>query len=99
MLPGCRPSTAAAAHPSPLPRPSPASPNARSWKRNDDFPECHGCGGANTREHAFTQTWCAGRRKWEAESLCLDCHSFTHRTYADPDFMLPEEMDKAAWTA
>jgi len=43
------------------------------------------------------QTWCAGRRKWEAESLCLDCHAFTHRAYADPDFLLPEELDKAAW--
>lgn len=25
------------------------------WKRNDDFPECLGCGSKNTKEHHFTQ--------------------------------------------
>lgn len=25
------------------------------WKRNEDFPECLGCKGSNTREHYFTQ--------------------------------------------
>jgi hypothetical protein len=28
---------------------------AARWKRNDDFPNCLGCGGSDTKEHFFTQ--------------------------------------------
>lgn len=72
---------------------------AARWRRSDEFPDCLGCGSRNTKEHAFTQTWCRGKRVWEAESLCLDCHRFSWRHYRDPDFKTPEEHDKATWTA
>jgi hypothetical protein len=71
---------------------------AARWKPNEAFPECGVCGSANTREHAFTQTWCRGKKKWDAEALCLDCHAFTRRTYCDPDFKTPEEAEKERWT-
>lgn len=29
--------------------------------------------------------------------LCLECHSFTKRTYCDPDFKTPEEYEKERW--
>lgn len=32
------------------------------------------------------QTWCRGKKKWESETLCLDCHCFSFRSYCDPDF-------------
>lgn len=67
------------------------------WKRNDDFPDCLACGGMNTKEHHFVQTWCRGLRRWESETLCLDCHMFSWRSYADPDFATPEEHEKALW--
>lgn len=41
--------------------------------------------------------WCRGKKKWESEILCLDCHSFTLRTYSDPDFKTPEEYEKERW--
>ena len=43
------------------------------------------------------QTWCRGKKKWECESLCLDCHSFSFRSYCDPDFKTPEEYEKERW--
>ena len=43
------------------------------------------------------QTWCRGKKQFESESLCMDCHMFTWRSYSDPDFMLPEEYDKVRW--
>lgn len=69
------------------------------WKRNEDFPECLACGGSRTKEHYFTQTWCRGKKKWESECLCLDCHEFSWRSYSDPDFMTPEEYEKQRWQA
>lgn len=45
----------------------------------------------------WQQMWCRGKKKWESEILCLDCHSFTLRTYADPDFKTPEEYEKERW--
>ena len=45
------------------------------------------------------QTWCRGKKKWESELLCLDCHMFTWRSYDDPDFQTPEDYEKARWTA
>ena len=54
---------------------------------------------ALTQEHYFTQTWCRGKRVWEAESACLDCLQFSHRAYRDPDFKTPEQHDKEHWTA
>ena len=27
------------------------------WKRNEDFVQCLQCGGVNTKEHHFIQTW------------------------------------------
>ena len=70
---------------------------AARWKKNEAFPECLHCGSTNTKEHAFTQTWCRGKKKWEAEALCLDCHMFTRRWYSDPDFKTPEEYEKERW--
>ncbi len=43
------------------------------------------------------QTWCRGKKKWESELLCLACHSFSWRSYCDPDFKTPEEYEKARW--
>eukprot|EP00889_Picochlorum_renovo_P007237 jgi/Picre1/34267/NNA_001741.t1 len=46
---------------------------AARWKTNEEFAECLNCGSTNTKEHAFTQTWCRGKKKWDSECLCLDC--------------------------
>ena len=67
------------------------------WKRNDDFPDCLACGSKNTKEHHFNQSWCRGRKKWESELLCMDCHMFSWRSYDDPDFMMPEDYEKLKW--
>jgi hypothetical protein len=67
------------------------------WKRNDRFPECLACDGTATKEHHFMQTWCRGKKQFESETLCMDCHMFSWRSYSDPDFMLPEEYDKVRW--
>ena len=67
------------------------------WKRNDDFPDCLACGSLNTKEHHFIQTWCRGKRRWESETLCLDCHSFSWRKYCDPGFTTPSEYEKQRW--
>lgn len=72
---------------------------AERWKPNPDFPSCLGCSSNNTKEHYFTQTWCRGRKWWQAESLCLDCHCFSWREYHDPDFKTPEQWEKEEWTA
>lgn len=69
------------------------------WKPNEAFLECLNCGSKNTKEHHFTQTWCRGKKKWESECLCLDCHMFSWRSYADPDYKTPEEYEKERWTA
>ena len=68
------------------------------WKANEAFPDCLRCGGKRTKEHHFTQTWCRGKKRWESESLCLDCHTFSRRAYVDPDFRTPEEYEKDRWT-
>lgn len=68
------------------------------FKTSPEFPECLECGGTDTKEHYFTQTWCRGRRRWEAESCCLGCLRFSHRSYEDPDFETPEEHEKRYWT-
>jgi 5-methylcytosine-specific restriction endonuclease McrA len=68
------------------------------WKRNDDFPECLNCGSHSTKEHYFTQTWCRGKKVWESETLCQDCHHFSFRSYKDPDFKTPEQYEKERWT-
>merc|ERR1711920_459911 len=70
---------------------------ADNWKRNDDFPMCLACGSHNTKEHHFIQTWCRGKKKWESECLCMDCHMFSWRSYSDPDFKYPEEYEKEKW--
>lgn len=46
---------------------------------------------------AHLQTWCRGAKTWESETLCLDCHSFSWRSYKDPDFATPEEHEKRRW--
>ena len=53
----------------------------RAAQRNDDFPDCLACGSTRTREHHFRQEWCRGAKSWTAESLCLDCHCFSWRSY------------------
>lgn len=68
------------------------------FKRSEEFPDCLGCGSTATKEHAFTQSWCQGKRKWEAESVCLDCHVFSWRRYADPDYKEPAQLEVEAWT-
>ena len=45
------------------------------------------------------QTWCRGKKLWESELLCMDCHSFTWRSYRDPDFKMPEEYEREKWDA
>eukprot|EP01024_Parvocaulis_polyphysoides_P016280 TRINITY_DN17226_c0_g1_i1.p1 TRINITY_DN17226_c0_g1~~TRINITY_DN17226_c0_g1_i1.p1 ORF type:complete len:147 (-),score=20.80 TRINITY_DN17226_c0_g1_i1:113-520(-) len=70
---------------------------AARWKQNQDFPECLECNGNNTKEHFFTQSWCRGKKLWESELLCLDCHKFSYRSYKDPDFETPEEYEKRRW--
>jgi len=69
------------------------------WKRNDDFPNCLACGSNNTKEHHFNQTWCRGKKLWESELLCLDCHMWSWRSYRDPDFMMPEDYEKEKWNS
>ncbi|KAI3434679.1 hypothetical protein D9Q98_002743 [Chlorella vulgaris] len=69
------------------------------WKPNEAWPECLQCGSKNSKEHHFTQTWCRGKKKWESECLCLDCHSFSFRSYCDPDFKTPEDVEKERWQA
>ncbi|KAF5831486.1 hypothetical protein DUNSADRAFT_13044 [Dunaliella salina] len=71
---------------------------AARWKNNGDFPECLACGSKQTKEHYFVQTWCRGKKWWESESLCLDCHTFSFRSYTDPDFKTPEEWEKEMWS-
>ncbi|KAF8068161.1 EP0 [Scenedesmus sp. PABB004] len=71
---------------------------AARFRRSAEFPECLACGGANTREHAFSQTWCRGKCAWEAESLCLDCLAFSHRAARDPEWKAPEQHEKERWT-
>lgn len=67
------------------------------WKQNDRFPECLACGSESTKEHHFMQTWCRSKKAFESETLCLDCHMFSWRSYSDPDFLTPEEYDKIRW--
>ena len=55
------------------------------------------CGSTRTKEHHFTQTWCRGKRLWESETLCLECHTFSWRSYCDPDFVYPEDFEKLRW--
>lgn len=47
----------------------------------------------------LVQTWCRGKKWWESETLCLDCHKFSWRDYRDPDFMTPEDFEKQRWEA
>lgn len=63
----------------------------------EDFRSCLACGSLNTKEHHFIQTWCRGNRKWESEILCLDCYSFSWRSYKDPEFSTPQEYEKERW--
>ena len=42
-----------------------------------------------TREHHFRQEWCRGNKSWTAESLCLDCHCFSWRSYTCAPRALP----------
>ncbi len=49
------------------------------------------------REFSIMQTWCRGKKKWESELLCMDCYSFSWRSYSDPDFKTPEEYEREKW--
>jgi hypothetical protein len=69
----------------------------RAAQRNDDFPDCLACGSLRTREHHFNQEWCRGAKHWTAEALCLDCHSWSFRSYSDPDFLSKEDYEKFMW--
>ena len=68
-----------------------------SWKRNDDYPDCLACGSLNTREHHFIQTWCRSAKHWTSETLCLDCQSWSWRSYCDPEYMTSEDHEKLMW--
>ena len=59
------------------------------WKQNNDFPECLKCGSENTKEHHFIQTWCRGKKKWESETLCLDCFNYSWRSYRCASVLAP----------
>ena len=50
-------------------------------------------------DSCWLQTWCRGKKKWESELLCMDCHSFSWREYCDPDFKTPEEHEREKWEA
>lgn len=52
---------------------------AALWKPSDAFPTCLACKGTRTKEHFFIQSWCHGRKRWDSESLCLDCLQFSYR--------------------
>jgi hypothetical protein len=67
------------------------------WKPKERFPDCLSCGSTNTKEHHFSQTWCRGKKKFESETICCECHMWSWRSYADPDFLSPEEYDKLKW--
>ena len=58
---------------------------------------CSKCPHPFTTPPSTNQTWCRGKKKWESETVCLDCHSFSKRSYSDPDFKTPEEYDKDRW--
>jgi len=45
----------------------------------------------------LSQTWCRGKKHWESETLCLDCHNFSWRAYRDPDFKTPEDYARDKW--
>ena len=49
--------------------------------------------------NALMQTWCRGKKLWESETLCLDCFSFSWRSYRDPDFKTPEDYERERWEA
>lgn len=40
---------------------------------------------------------CRGCKLWESETLCLDCLTFSYRSYKDPDFLTPEQREKIHW--
>ena len=31
------------------------------------------------------------------ETFCVDCQSWSFRSYCDPDFMMPEEHERLSW--
>jgi hypothetical protein len=64
---------------------------------NNDFPDCLSCGSLDTKEHHFVQQWCRGNKKWESEAFCTQCHAWSWRSYADPEFLMPEEYEKLKW--
>ena len=64
---------------------------------NDDLPDCLSCGSMETKEHHFVQCWCRGKRLWESETFCTVCHAWSWRSYADPEFMMPETFEKLQW--
>lgn len=68
-----------------------------NWKRNGDLPDCLVCGSLRTREHHFLQDWCRGAKNWSSESLCLDCHGWSYRSYKDDAYLAPEDRDKLMW--
>lgn len=68
-----------------------------SWKHNPDLPECLACGSDKTGEHHFIQMWCRGKKKWESETFCHDCLTFSWRAYSDPDFRMPDEIERDMW--
>ena len=43
------------------------------------------------------QSWVGQERKWEAESLCMACHSWSWRAYIDPGYLTPAEAEKKRW--
>ena len=64
---------------------------------NDDLPDCLSCGSTETKEHHFVQSWCRGNRMWESETFCTACHAWSWRSYADPEFMMPETFERLKW--
>ena len=43
------------------------------------------------------QDWCRGFKRWSAESFCSDCHAWSWRSYADPDWLSGEDAQRLAW--
>lgn len=70
---------------------------SRPPRSNDDFPDCLSCGSLETKEHHFVQSWCRGKKQWESETFCCQCHAWSWRSYSDPDFLLPEQFERLEW--
>jgi hypothetical protein len=43
------------------------------------------------------QDWCRGAKRWASESFCSDCHGWSWRSYADPEWLSGEDAHRLMW--